>query len=111
MVSRTKEVNLVVDKFQEYSHYSAEDFVEESSFWNWVLEEAGADHDFWKGFVEAYPAKAEVIKQAREKVLQLNTQEHRLPGDRVANLWAKINLSMASELPSEASPAKAGTNL
>ncbi|MBC3542131.1 hypothetical protein ACFSC6_04005 [Rufibacter sediminis] len=98
-----------MDRFQKYRHYSSDDLVEDSSFWSWVLREERGEDGFWSEFIASHPNQATAVEMAREKVLQLNNAEFKLPDDKVASLWNKITQASRVALPSEMEQEKTGT--
>jgi transmembrane sensor len=60
---------------EKYSHYTVEDFTQDSYFRQWVLEKSDNTHRFWKLFCETYPTQTQNIEQAKSMVLAFNIKE------------------------------------
>ena len=65
-------MNMVMD----YTQYTVEDFVMDSSFVEWVLQGPHAQNEFWESWIVDHPEKYEAIKEAIELVLLLNDYFH-----------------------------------
>ena len=56
-------------KFDNYQHFTFEDFIEDESFRNWVLDVSSEQDELWQAFKSAYPAKVEELERARTFLL------------------------------------------
>lgn len=91
-------------KSLQYKQYSSEEFADDKDFWLWVLEDDADRMVFWKKFIANNPEKAKEIEKAREMVLQVNADKHRLEDKKVNNLWERIQKS--KEAPNTADNAE-----
>lgn len=71
-------------------HQTLQDFVMDTHFCNWVCGTDPEANAFWSAQMEAYPEKAELVKQARTIVLGLSAGGERLREHDKDLIWAKI---------------------
>lgn len=91
-------------KSLQYKQYSSEEFADDKDFWLWVLEDDADQIVFWKKFLADNPEKAKEIAKAREMVLQVNADKHRMEDKKVNTLWERIQNS--KEEPNTADTAE-----
>lgn len=61
---------------KNYTAYTMEDFVGDEDFRNWV-QGRGDSEEFWKTFMEVYPDKQEILKNAQQIIRATNVEnEH-----------------------------------
>ena len=60
--------------FYNYPTYDLNEFLENDRFRKWVIDPTEGEHLFWSEFLDAYPEKAEIVKEATE--ILVATQEY-----------------------------------
>jgi len=80
-----------MNTLNQYLSFTAEDFFNDPSFWNWVLQEGTEEENlFWEGLYTLHPAKQGEIDEARFAVINLHQESFALPEQRVTKLWNRI---------------------
>lgn len=73
------------------SEYSTEDFVLDTDFQKWVLENNPESKSYWVEFLSQYPHKVNEIYQAREILIHLSREKKALSDSQVQSLFEKIS--------------------
>lgn len=74
----------------DYSKYSVEDFILDEGFRKWAIRPEKEDNLFWEAWLSKNPTRASDLKAARNILLNLAMEEHRLGEAEVDALWQKI---------------------
>ena len=86
-----------MEYFINYSDYNIQDFVADTSFWEWVLNPSPKLDDFWHDFTLKNPAKAQVIESARKLLVLINFEEE-LPAENLVEESLEKALSTISKI-------------
>lgn len=70
-----------------YAYFTAQDFILDEYFQNWVLQPNPEYDLFWKNWLAEYPHQQAAVDQARQVLLSLNPQPRQLPAANVARIW------------------------
>ncbi len=73
------------------SEYSTEDFVLDTDFQKWVLEDNPESKTYWVDFLGHHPHKVNEIYQAREILIHLAREKKELSGSEVQSLFDQIS--------------------
>lgn len=68
-----------------------EDFLEDKSFKQWVLQNDPVEKEYWLEWLSAHPSQAEVVTQAKTILLELDAAEESWDSERQAKLFSKIS--------------------
>lgn len=74
----------------DYQAYTAEDFVLDQKFRQWVLHPDTECNLFWEKWLMQHPEKAAIIEEARELLLDINTHRHILYDEEENAMWKVI---------------------
>ncbi|WP_339751511.1 FecR family protein [Algoriphagus aquimarinus] len=80
------------------SNFSAEDFVLDSDFREWILYPNNQRNVRWELYLEKYPDRIKEIQIARELVLNLPKTDHQIKEDEIASLWTKIDAKLVDQV-------------
>lgn len=75
---------------KDYVHFSANDFVMDTYFQDWVKNPCPEADLFWRTWMADHPQKVAEIEEARHILQHLTFPEHRLSDSEVAALWTRI---------------------
>ena len=73
------------------SEYSTEDFVLDTDFQKWVLDNNPESKSYWVNFLSQYPNKVKEIYQAREILIHLAREKKELSDAQVQSLFDRIS--------------------
>ena len=85
----------------DYHKFTLEDFVLDKKFRQWVLTPDQEINLFWEHWINQYPEKVELLKEARTLLLQLPENKHLLHDEEENQLWELIDARITRE---EAAP-------
>ncbi|NJO03152.1 MAG: DUF4974 domain-containing protein [Bacteroidia bacterium] len=74
----------------DYTNFSAEDFVKDTFFQEWIVEPTPETIDFWTKWQQAHPEKENEIKEAQEIVQILGFRKDVQINQYFLNSWAEI---------------------
>jgi len=66
------------------------DFLEDSSFKNWALQNNGTDINFWEFWIANNPDKKELVEKAKDLVLGVSFNKNLVSKEKVAFEWKKL---------------------
>lgn len=77
----------------EYQKFSAEDFIQDEFFIEWVNNPSPSADKFWKSWVAQHPEKLDEVFKAKAFIEKLNeeTTAPLLSTERSENMWAEIH--------------------
>lgn len=75
---------------KDYVHFSANDFVMDKYFQDWVRCPNPENNAFWRNWIATHPQKAAEIEEARFIVQHLTIPQHHLAETEVSELWNRI---------------------
>ena len=87
----------------DYTKFDIEDFAGDDKFINWCLMPDETTNMFWQNWIKTYPEKENLIKEAKDLVLDLNileTEAHE--GDFEKEIWSEIEEN-TKEIPTNKS--------
>jgi ferric-dicitrate binding protein FerR (iron transport regulator) len=70
------------NSLNRYSDFSAEDFICDPDFQEWIMAPSEEKENFWKNFLINHPEKKEAVNKARGVLLNISFVEH-LPDDNL----------------------------
>lgn len=73
--------------YKNYVSFSAEDFILDERFNEWVLYPTGESNCFWKGFIQEYPEKEAHILEAIFIIKSLRMAEPTIPKHRLDQIY------------------------
>lgn len=79
------------------TYHQIEEFLEDKSFKDWVLQNDPIQHAYWKNWPVENPDKAEMLSQAKTILLELDSPGSRWEGKRQELLFVKIKEQINSE--------------
>lgn len=90
----------------EYQKFSAEDFIQDELFIEWVTTPSPAAEQFWKSWMAAHPQKLHEITEAKAFIKKLNegAKASPLSWQRSQNLWAGIHSQIGEHEKSQPLP-------
>ncbi|MEP0712276.1 MAG: FecR domain-containing protein [Algoriphagus sp.] len=93
---------IIMDK----SKLSAEDFVLDSHFRDWVLHPNKQRNLIWQAYLDKNPQHVKEMYMAREIILNLPTTTYQIDEEEISLLWDEIDLKLSREpiLPQESPP-------
>lgn len=74
----------------KYTDYSAEEFVLDDEFREWVLAPTGENSVFWRSFLEKYPEKGKCLEEAKLIVQSLQPVRPFVPEDRLHDIFRNV---------------------
>lgn len=77
----------------DYINFELADFVLDDSFCRWVLRKTPEDTLLWERFLLDYPEKSEMVRQARELVLEVHTAHEYLTDDELRRELGRLSLA------------------
>jgi ferric-dicitrate binding protein FerR (iron transport regulator) len=80
--------------FGQYQFYTVEDFVLDGDFIAWCKELPGSDPELWTRVLNAYPAQAENIRNARKFLLQTTIKKDLPSAGQQQKIWQDIQLEL-----------------
>ena len=84
-----------------YRHYSAEDFLLDRDFRNWVEHPSEESDLFWNEYIKQHPEKAGEIHQAKDILQRIAFKKHRLSSHESEALWSEILQDIGSPIPQQ----------
>nr|WKN37768.1 FecR domain-containing protein [Tunicatimonas sp. TK19036] len=84
--------------------YSAEDFVLDPHFREWVLRPNREINLFWEAWVARHPEKVNVLQEARTLLLTLPQEKHQLNPAEIDHLWNLIDHEADKVNPQNTNP-------
>jgi transmembrane sensor len=66
------------------------DFLEDTSFKNWALQNNGTDINFWEFWIANNPDKKEIVHKAKDLVLGVSFNKNLVSKEKVALEWKKL---------------------
>jgi len=80
---------------EKYALYQTEDFLQDESFVEWVLNPEAKNHHSWTTWIKANPAKRETIQQAINIIRSFNFKQAPVPAGFYAELKNKIDTTIS----------------
>ena len=80
---------------KEYN--SINDFLDDTSFKNWVHQNNGTDVGFWDFWIENNPDKKELVKTAKDLVLGISFDKQLVSKQKVAFEWKKLEAKIEAK--------------
>jgi transmembrane sensor len=74
----------------DYSKFKVEDFVSDEYFIKWVKRPDQGNSAFWNAWISQNPGSAELIREARDIIQQLDFKPNRAPEGKFLEVWDKI---------------------
>ncbi|GEO03576.1 anti-sigma factor [Adhaeribacter aerolatus] len=74
----------------DYTGFTAQDFLLDDYFQNWVLQPNPENEKFWQNWLRAYPNQQHEVEKARNLLLSLDFKPAVLPAEKVNRLWQHI---------------------
>ncbi len=96
---------------RDYKKFTAEDFIDDSFFIEWIRDHTPASEMFWNDWQQSTPANLDEMKLAKEKLSFILSPERISPkiGDE-AEIWDRIMYSLSLQNhPSFVAPKSSGT--
>jgi transmembrane sensor len=82
---------------QDYSRYILSDFLEDAFFTKWVMRPDAESDAFWNAFMENYPEKRTIIKQAAAVITTYRSQNQFNNEAHKQQVWARINATLKEQ--------------
>lgn len=76
---------------RNYKGYSADDFLNDDYFVQWVKFPDQETEHFWSAFIDEHPEKVQAIEEAKQFLKLFNDQASSLSGGTLQNLYDRIN--------------------
>ena len=76
---------------KDYNDYSADDFINDDSFIQWVKGQSEKEDGSWPTFIAEHPLKREEIEEAIRFLKLFNEQQISLPPEKLLALHQQIN--------------------
>ena len=73
-----------------YRNYSAEDFLLDKDFRNWVERPSRESELFWNEYMDRHPEKVADIRKAKAILQKVAFEKYRLPSNQADALWEGI---------------------
>ena len=73
------------------------DFLEDASFKNWVLQNNGTDINFWEFWIANNPNKDELVNKAKDLILGFSFDENFVNKEKVAFEWKKLEAKIQAK--------------
>ena len=83
--------------FEKYTLFTAQDFLADDHFIEWVVNPSETSNAYWQAFMNAEPGKKEMIQQAASAVALYRTQDGFYNEDRKDILWQRIEASIVKQ--------------
>ena len=80
---------------KEYN--SINDFLDDTSFKNWVYQNNGTDVGFWDFWIEKNPDKKELVNTAKDLVLGISFDKQLVSKQKVAFEWKKLEAKIEAK--------------
>jgi transmembrane sensor len=77
------------------------DFLDDSSFKNWVHQNNGTDIGFWEFWIDNNPDKKELVKKAKDLVIGVSFDKKHVSKEKVALEWQKLASKIQAKKPSQ----------
>ena len=74
----------------EKKYISINDFLEDNSFKNWVLQNNGTDITFWEFWIANNPDKKELVTKAKDLILGISFDKNLVSDEKVTEEWKKL---------------------
>lgn len=81
----------------DYQTYTAEDFILDQKFRQWILNPDQESNAFWEAWLVQHPEKAGVIEDARELLLEISSHTHILYDKEEDEMWKGISKQISEE--------------
>ena len=83
--------------FEKYTLFTAQDFLADDYFIQWVINPNETNNAYWQAFMNADPGKREMIQQAASAVKLYRTQDGFYNEGRKDILWQRIEASIVKQ--------------
>jgi ferric-dicitrate binding protein FerR (iron transport regulator) len=80
---------------KEYKNIN--DFLEDASFKNWVLQNNGTDINFWEFWIANNPDKEELVDKAKDLILGFSFDKNFVNKEKVAFEWKKLEAKIQAK--------------
>ena len=77
-----------------YLDYTVEDFVLDKDFRDWVIKPDKESNLFWQSWLEKYPEKQEIVRQAVEVILHLPLSKYEITEEEIKDLSMNLERSI-----------------
>jgi ferric-dicitrate binding protein FerR (iron transport regulator) len=81
----------------KYAHYQTEDFLQDESFVEWVLNPDATNNPSWTAWIKANPAKKETVQQAINIIRSFNFKQEPVPAAFYSDLKNRIDTTITAE--------------
>lgn len=81
----------------DFKGYSAEDFVLNKRFRQWILDPQKNDHLFWEDYIRRHPEKLSAIIEAKKLLLQMPEATEKLSETEKNDLWEHISFVLGED--------------
>src|SRR3712207_2993875 len=92
----------------DYATYSADDFIKDDYFQQWVLAPDARATAFWEKFLNQYPHQAAIVAEARQFLLLVGREAEIVPTARLERLKGRINQAIDEQEFLTAPPLTSG---
>ncbi|ASZ11061.1 FecR domain-containing protein [Chitinophaga pendula] len=89
-------------EWKDYADFTVEDFLTDDFFMEWVLHPDTENKLFWEEWQQLYPEKKAVLQEARNIMLSLEYQQHKMPEQSYDRIWHALHEKMDTMLPEPA---------
>ncbi|MEE9406986.1 MAG: FecR family protein [Polaribacter sp.] len=73
------------------------DFLEDGSFKNWVLQENGTDISFWDYWIANNPDRKELVNKAKDLVLGISFNKEYVSKEKIVLEWGKLEAKIQTK--------------
>jgi hypothetical protein len=81
----------------DYHTYTAEDFILDQNFRQWVLNPDQVSNSFWEAWLVQHPEKVGVIEEARELLLEISSHKDILYDKEEHEMWKGISMQISED--------------
>ncbi|MEO8473360.1 MAG: FecR domain-containing protein [Chryseolinea sp.] len=84
--------------FAEYADYSLTEFLEDDSFIQWVIQQDARSNSFWESFLQAYPEKQKMVREAVSIIKVYRGQDTFSNDGNIDAVWKRIDTSIGQHV-------------
>ena len=85
----------------KYQSYKLEDFVTDPGFRNYVLGLDTTTQQFWESWMAQHPEKKELLEEARQYILALESTRKSRPQEHIEHNWELLRQRMDQSRPNK----------
>lgn len=86
-------------EWKDYADFTVEDFLTDDFFMEWVLHPDTENKLFWEEWQQLYPEKKAALQEARNIMLSLEYQQHKMPEQSYDRIWHALHEKMDTLSP------------